>query len=252
MPRTDESAFPAHRLEELAGRALQTQGVCFTPFLTPPEAEAAGVAARKEGAAIALFGGYEDAERQMAGFAPARETLQETDFPMTALEIRWPRQSAPRHRDLLGSVMGLGVKRQCLGDIVFLEERAYLFVENAVASHIALSLTQAGRSSLKANVAESLHTLNAPVGQDRRDTVASLRLDALVASGLNLSREKAAALITSGHVKLRHIQSLRTDARVEAGDVISVRGMGRLMLTEVGAPTRKGRLPVVLTSFGIR
>ncbi len=251
MPRTGEEEFPLKRLHELALRAARTGSVCFTPFLTPPEAEAARVAARKEEAGLCLFGGYEDAERQMAGFGGAGLEPRTADFPMQTLEICWPRQSAPQHRDLLGSVMGLGIKRQCLGDIVLWEDRAYLFAESAVAPHVAANLTQAGRNALRVAVVESPGQLAAPVGREVRDTVPSLRLDALVASGLHLSREKAAALITSGHVKLRHGLTLKTDARVEPGDMISVRGMGRLQLTAVGQPTRKDRLPVTLMCFGI-
>ncbi len=250
MSRTAEEVFPLERMEELAARAERTEKACFTPFLTPVEAENARIAAKRQCAALSLFGGYEDAERQMAQFAPDEEGL--LDFPMAILEITWPRQSAPDHRALLGSVMALGVKRQCLGDIVLLEDKAYLFADQAMAQHLADSLTQAGRVNLKVQLAEEAPALQAPVGQAVHQTVASLRLDAVIASGLNMSREKAAALITSGHVKLRYMPTLRTDAKVEAGDRVSIRGMGRLQLLEVGQPTRKGRLPITLMRFGIR
>ena len=250
MPRTGEDAFPLKRLEELAGRALRMERACFSPFLTPPEAEWAGAAARKQGAVACLFGGYEDAERQMARFAASED--EAAAFPIQALEIRWPRQSPPTHRDLLGSAMGLGIKRQCLGDIVLLADRAYLFADGSVAGHLAANLSRAGRTNLRVEPAEGLPAFEESAGEEVRDTVASLRLDALVASGLNLSREKAAALILSGRVKLRHMLTLRADARVAQGDTVSIRGMGRLRLTEAGGPTRKGRLPVTITRFGIR
>ena len=121
-----------------------------------------------------------------------------------------------------------------------------------MAAHIAANLTQAGKTSLQVELLEGLPFLEAAQGVPFRDTVPSLRLDALVASGLGLSRAKAAALIEAGHVKLRHAQTLRPDARVQEGDMISVRGRGRLQLSQVGKPTRKDRLPVLLTRYGIQ
>ena len=72
----------------------------------------------------------------------------------------------------------------------------------------------------------------------------------MVASGCRLSRAKAADLINGGQVKLRHLPTLRTDAQVEPGDVISVRGFGRLQIQEIGSPTRKGRYPLQMLLFG--
>ncbi len=78
----------------------------------------------------------------------------------------------------------------------------------------------------------------------------SPRLDAVVGDGFHLSRGDAAELIEAGAVKLRHMPTLRPDARVAEGDAISVRGYGRLRVEAIGSPTRKGRLPVTLTRFG--
>ena len=197
---------------------------------------------------MTAFGGYEDAERQMAGFCA--DEIRSDQFPMNALMVSWPKQAAPAHRDLLGSVMGLGIQRHMLGDIVLLKECAYLFVQSTMAQHVADSWLSAGKTQLRVALAGELPMLECAAGTEKRDTVASLRLDALVASGFDQSRTKAADWISAGKVKLCHIQSLRSDARVECGDVISVRGMGRLQLTMVGNPTRKGRLPITLMRFG--
>ncbi len=250
MPRTDDAPFPIQRLHELAARADKTGRSVFSPFLTPPEAQEAAIAARKQGVSLSLFGGYEDAERQMAAFFC--EDAQEAPFPIKALEVTWPHQSQPSHRDLLGSVMGLGIQRQALGDIVLLEGCAYLFAQDTLAAHIAAQWSQAGRVSLQIALTDSLPELAAAAGTEHKDTVASLRLDAVLASGLHVSRTKAAEWVETGHVKLRYLPTLRSDARVDVGDVISVRGMGRLQLIAVGNPTRKDRLPITLMRFGIR
>ena len=174
----------------------------------------------------------------------------EEPFPITALELTWPHQTAPGHRDVLGSVLGLGIRRACVGDIVVLDDRAYLFLESQLAEHVALSLTSAGRVQIRARVLETWPEVEPPQGVEVRDTVSSLRLDAVVSGGFGLSRAAAADLIAAGHVKLRHLPTQRPDARVGEGDAISARGYGRLVIDQVGAPTKKGRLPLRLIRYG--
>ena len=248
MPHTGEPPIPFSRLLELAAQAERQQRCRFTPFLTPPEAELALAAAKRAHVSGALFGGFAGAERQMARFCPPL-TPEET-FPLATLLITWPHQDAPEHRDLLGGVMGLGVKRARIGDIVLLADQAYLFVETALAELVAGSLLEAGRTRLSVQMVEGMPELCAPAGEEIRFTVQTPRLDAIIADGFHLSRGNAAELIQAGVVKLRHAPMLRPDARVEAGDVISVRGYGRLRIESYGDLTRKGRLPVLLTRFG--
>lgn len=250
MAGGNEQPLPFARLLELAQNA-DRQGRCrFTPFLTPAEAELALAAGRRAGVTAELDGGYEGAERRMARFCPALETPE--PFPIATLQITWPHQDAPAHRDLLGALMGLGIRRDRTGDIVLQNGSAYVFVEVPLAGMILQSLTEAGRIRLTVTAVEAPAEPVAPEGEEERFTVQSPRLDAIVADGFHLSRGAAAELIEAGGVKLRHAPTLRPDARVEAGDAISVRGYGRLRIEAFGEPTRKGRLPVRLTRFGAR
>lgn len=250
MRGEEDAARTERRLMELAERAFRTERPVFTDFLSPAEAEWAKAAAGRQGVAVALNGGYEDAERRMACFLPAG--AEQEPFPITALELRWPRQEAPAHRDVLGSVMGLGVKRHCIGDIVLETDYGILFAQSAMAAHLCGALTSAGRVNLRLRELENIPAIDPPEGVEVRDTVSSLRLDALIAAGFGLSRARAAELVESGRAKLRHLPTERADARVQQGDAITVRGFGRLMVSEVGEPTRKGRLPVRLVRFGER
>lgn len=250
MPYGDDEALLRRRLTELAQRADRTGCPTFTEFLTPAQTPLAFWAAKEAGVAARLSGGYEDAERVIARFAPP--DCWEEPWPIRALELQWPHQSAPTHRDLLGSVMGLGIRRGLVGDIVVEAEKAYLFAEAAMAEHIASVLTAAGRVHLQVALLDELPVPTPPEGRPVRDTVSSPRLDAVVAAGFSVSRSKAAELINAGHVKLRHIPCLRTDAHVAEGDAISVRGLGRLQLCEIGQPTRKGRYPLSMLRFGER
>ena len=85
--------------------------------------------------------------------------------------------------------------------------------------------------------------------EEVRDTVSSLRLDAVAASGFSLSRGKAADLIASGRVQLNHRECVKPDHAVAQGDVLSCRGLGKCVLTEVGGPSKKGRILIVLERY---
>ena len=248
MPVSGEPPLPFSRLLEMAQQAEALSVNRFTPFLTPPECELALSAAKRAGVACALFGGYEGAERCVARFTPP--DAEPKPFPVATVEIAWPRQQAPGHRDLLGAVMALGLRRDRLGDIALTPERAYLFADAALAETIAMGLTQAGRVNLTVKVADAPGAFTPTEGETQTGTVPSPRLDAMVAEGFHLSRGAAAELISEGAVKLRHVLIQRPDARVEEGDAISVRGLGRLTVEAIGQPTRKGRLPVRLLRFG--
>ena len=247
MRGEEDQAQVMRRLDELAARTARTGLPCFTAFLSPAEALWAQASANRQRVNLTLEGGYEDAERCIACFW---EDEAPEAFPITAVRLTWPHQSAPGHRDVLGSAMGLGIKRACMGDIVLEEACGYLFAESQMAGHIADSLLSAGRIRLQTELLDTWPEMAPPKGVEARDTVASLRLDAVIAAGFHLSRTDAAELIAAGHVKLRHLPNERTDARVQEGDVISVRGHGRLVVEEVGNPTKKGRLPLRLMIYG--
>lgn len=250
MRGEEDIAQTARRLDELAVRAERVGRPCFSGFLSPPEAELAKVSGKRAGVKVRLEGGFEEAERRMACFSPSDGG--ENSFPIAALELRWPHQSAPEHRDILGSVMGLGLKRQCVGDIVVMEQWACLFAETMMAEHIAQSLTSAGRVKLQTAILDAWPRIETPQGVEIRDTVSSLRLDAVLSGGFGISRACAAELIASGRVKLCHLPSDRPDARVKQGDAISARGFGRLVIEEIGGPTKKGRLPIKMVRYGAR
>jgi len=245
--REDDQAQVMRRLDELAARASRTGLACYTDFLSPAEAQWAQASANRQRVNLTLQGGYEDAERCIGCFWDEEEP---DDFPITVLQMTWPHQSAPGHRDVLGSVMGLGMKRSCIGDIVLEKEKGYLFAERRMAPHIADSLLSAGRIRLQLDVMDALPELEPPKGVEIHDTVHSMRLDAVIAAGFNLSRTDAAELIAAGRAKLRHLPTERTDARVQEGDAISLRGYGRLVVESIGNPTKKGRLPISMTRFG--
>lgn len=242
-----EDELLIRRMRELAVRAGVRPVPQYTHFLDPAQMQAAYAAAREKGVLLQTDGGYPEAERRMAAFCPDDEPVE---FPFSCVEISWNgRFGSPGHRDLLGSVLALGFERERMGDVVLAGERAYLFAEEEVASYVASSLERAGRVSVRCRLVSGAPELPPPEGRTVRETVPSLRLDAVLAAGLDLSRAQACELIRARRVFLNHVETERTDAAVESGSLISVRGVGRIRLESVQGATRKGRLAVTIFRY---
>lgn len=242
------------RLNELAMRAGRAGRVCYTRFLEPSQEAAAKQAAARAGAGIALWGGYDDAERRVAAFFP-EEAPEYGAWPIRPLRLQWNEKFAnPGHRDLLGAVMGLGIERETTGDIAMGIYRdkpcAYLFALEEMADYIAASLESAGRASLKVSPASEEPALLPPEGETMRLTVQQERLDAVVAAACRLSRGEAQRLIAGGLVKLNHVPNLHADARLAEGDLISVRGHGRVRVVAFQGESRRGRRVVQVFRYG--
>jgi len=238
------------RLRELALRSSRRGEAAFTHFMDLNQIQLAMAAAGRERVRLILEGGYPDAERRVGAFYDT-EPPEDWQWPIQPVEISWrPQFGTPEHRDLLGALMALGFERERIGDIVLAEGKAYVFAEPDMADYIVRTLESAGRVSLKCRLAEGVPDLPPPKGKVFRDTVASLRLDAVVAAGFSVSRSDAAEQITRGKVFVNQAQQLRGDAAVNEGDLISLRGEGRLRIESVDGETKKGRIALKLFRYG--
>lgn len=251
------AATPEERL--LLSRVLDRHAQCtlrniptHTEFLSPAEQAAAQrlLAAAGVHAGFVFCGGYEGAERRMLAFLPDWcEEFDESEA-IAALRCVFREEEALTHRDFLGSLMGMQLARERVGDILVREGSADVLLDAALAPHLCESWTSAGRAALKVS-AVALHEVHAPQQKVKliRDTVATLRLDAVTAVGFSMSRAKAAELIASGRVQKNYRDALKGDAPVAQGDVISARGLGKFELSEVGGLSKKGRTGIVIRRY---
>ena len=237
------------RLRELALRASHACAPTYTRFLEPPMEIACRAAANFAGCEVAFEGGYEGAERRMAGFyAGGAEALS---FPIRRLRVDWnARYGSIGHRDILGALMGLGIERETLGDIAMLKEGALLFVHEDMADYVAANLESCGRVKVRISPCGEEVAPPEPEGTLLYRTVPSQRLDAVLAAACDLSRQKAQEMIRAELVKVDHAVETRSDARLEAGSLVSARGLGRFRVQEVAGLTRKGRVGLRLFVYG--
>jgi len=248
-----EDRLALAKVLDRAGQAQNRNIPAATDFLSPQRQAQALDLLRLAGVpeqSRILQGGYDGAERKLILFLPDWLEPEDSQSPIRCLRASYREDEKLTHRDLLGSLMGLGVVREKIGDILAAPGSADLIVLDSVAEFLERNWTSAGRAKLSVSAIEpeNLH-IPAVRRKEVRDTVSSLRLDAVAASGFRLSRGKAAALIESGKVQLNWRECVKPDRPLEAGDVVSARGFGKFELSEVGGLTRKGRLSIVLQVY---
>ena len=197
-----------------------------------------------------FYGGYEDAERVIMVNMPDYADL-ERDNPLCI--IRATKASGSReltHRDYLGSLLGLGLKREMVGDIMVRDDGADIIVLAEIADFIDMNYYKAGRTNLSVTqlpISELLlqeHKVTVVT-----DTVASLRLDSVIASAFGLSRGKSAEAITRGLVFVNNMEITKTDFQLSEGDKSTLRGKGKAVLSEVGGKSRKDRQYITIERY---
>lgn len=198
----------------------------------------------------AFYGGYEDSERVIFMALPQYITAEEA-APLTVIRASHRGGGKPlTHRDYLGALTGLGIKRELTGDILVREDGADIIVLDEIAEFIMANYAKAGRTAL--SIAQvPLWELIVPEKRPVyvKDTLASLRLDNVVASGFSLSRSKAAEAIRGCAVFVDNVEVTRPDARVAEGSKITLRGRGRILVRETGGKSRKDRIYVTFEKY---
>ena len=227
-------------------RIAQDRGVArYSGFLSDREQSLAEAALHQVGCSWAAFeGGYPEAERKLLCLEPAG-ALGEP--PLCCVLIRCAVQGAeaPAHKDYLGSLLGLGLERECVGDILpdlAAPGVAYAFVLERVAPLICGELASVGRFAARAERFDGALPAQPVRRASQTATVPSLRADAVLAAMLRCSRGQAEALVRGGRLEINHVPVTSAHAPVYEGDVFTVRGMGRFKLEVLGGKSRKDRL----------
>ena len=237
------------RAEQAAERNIPA----WTDFLSPQQQAETEDLLRLAGISETAWlrqGGYEGAERCILLFLPDWMEPETAESPLRCLRASFRPEYALTHRDILGSLMGMGIVREKVGDILVSSQSADLIVLDTVAEFLLSSWESAGRAKLTVTEIPAAH-LHIPAVrcEEVRDTVSSLRLDAVCSTGFRMSRGKAADLIAAGHVQVNWRACTKADKLLSAGDTVSARGFGKFQLAEVGGVTKKGRTAIVVRRY---
>ena len=240
------------RVIDQANQAIRTWDVVTTDFLSPPELyEAQSIFQRLTDVHLRAVGGYPQAERQRLIIARAELPLDSEANPLALLSVAGNFLfDTATHRDFLGAILGTGIVREKVGDIIVLGERgAQVIVVPDLADFLSMHLTQVRSVSVKTQpINFSELRVRAPKKKEMTTVEASMRLDALASAGFGMSRSKMAGLITAGDVRVNWKPVTQSSYTVKDGDLIAIRGKGRLEVGEVSV-TKKQRYRVALTRY---
>ena len=246
----DTDSMLRGRLCDLDRRADTRDTYAYSEFQTLAEQEL--VPAVGPASVWSLCGGFDGAERKIAVFR-GRDCLYEEEPPLCWLRI-CPKDArfaqTLGHRDYLGALLNLGIRREVLGDILTGSGEAYLVCLDSIAPFLCENLTRVAHTDVVCSPAEGPSAASAELPPVTRAVVASERADALVAAVFHLSRSEAQAYFTRELVAVngRTVTSFTGD--VPAGAVVSVRGKGRFRYEGVSGETRKGRLSAEVRVWG--
>lgn len=240
------------RIIDQADQAIRTWEPVATDFLSPPElAEAQAMFARLSDVHAIASGAYPQAERQRLLIARSELPLEAEAIGLSALSIvgNFLFDTAT-HRDFLGALLGTGVVREKVGDIIVLGERgAQAIVVPALVDFLITQLKQVRTVPVKVQpIPLSELRVREPRKKEMTTVEASMRLDAVASAGFGLSRSKMVDLINAGDVRVNWKSVTQPSYHLEAGDLVAIRGKGRLAVGEV-AITKKERYRIALTRW---
>lgn len=240
------------RVIDLAEQAIKTWSVVATDFFSPPVlAEVKSLFDKLTEIEVLTWGGYPQAERQRVGLSRPDIPLDKSQIELAALDIAGNFLFDPAtHRDFLGSILGTGIVREKVGDIIVLGERgAQVIVVPEMVDFLSTSLTQVRSVSVKTQPIELSELKIRPPKKKEMTTVeASMRLDAIASAGFGMSRSKMAEAIAAKDVRVNWKEITQSSHNIKSGDLISVRGKGRLEVGEVSV-TKKQRYRIELVRY---
>lgn len=211
----------------------------FLGFLSPSESAVADEQLSRIGARYSFFGGYNDAERTILCCMP--DWCDDPSFPITAVTFSFRNCDVLSHRDFLGALMGLGIVREAVGDILVEKGRAVVFLADEIVGYVISQCEKVGNTGVTLS-----EGFTAPLPQAGEKvlcsaTVASLRLDCVVGAICGISRNVSTEMIENGFVSINSIGSQKITRTVADGDRVTVRGKGRFEIFSVSGVTRKSR-----------
>lgn len=238
------------RFQELSYRASLRSCTVYSDFLTLDEQSV--LKETRLDSPFCLYGGYDFAERKIACFGNENDCEKTFSYDGVWVKI-YP--VSPKfaedlsHRDFLGTLMGLGIRRETLGDIILDENCGYIFCESKIAQYIVENVDRVRHTVVKCAAVDSAPESGTELPEKQMVIVASERLDAIVAAVYKLSRAQSQQLFMQKMVFVNGKMTVNSSYLPKNGEIISVRHHGRFIFCEVSGETKKSRLKVNVRIF---
>jgi RNA-binding protein YlmH len=197
---------------------------------------------------ISYIGGHEKSERKILVIQPSYMKIKEKELPITALQINYSKKySNISHSDILGTLMGSGIKREFVGDIYVYDEYAHVIVMDSIVDYLKMNINRVRNSSVTIDkISLSKIKYKESDYKDIKTTINSNRLDAIIASGFALDRKSSKKKVLNEMVKVNHRLADTPHTELSEGDLISVQGEGRILLNQIIGVSKKNRLKIII------
>ncbi len=252
-----EDKLLVSKILDRAAKSEAANSYAHSDFLDPYQRSLVRVALEHvKGLRYTFQGGYERAERAIVVFHPdfAYEDEMYDENPLRLLTIESKSREDLSHRDYLGALMALGIKREKTGDILVRkdeqEDLCHVIVLSEIAEYICYNLSRIGRAKVSASIRDTIdmEDVQSKV-KEINATVAALRLDCVASAGFGISRSKICDYIRAEKVNLNWEMNSSPTKQVKEGDIISIKGQGRVAVEDIGGNTRKDRIRILLKKF---
>ena len=250
---SDEEIFLKKRFAELADKSYKCNQYFFTDFLSLEDAALLRRTMEEERFRdFSMFGGAVGCMREIARFGNVEGIGYELSYPILTVRVKPLLQKFAdelTHRDFLGALMNLGIKREKIGDIIIRNNEGYIFVIDTIADYVVENLTKIKHTNVSAAIVD---VMDAEISYDKKSSevlVPSLRIDAIIAKKCNLSRSKVLDIMREKKVFLGGRVMENSSYMVKEGDVITVRGYGKMIFKSISGETKKGKIYVTIEEF---
>lgn len=244
----DERIFLAH-VEDMLSMCERDYSPKYSEFLDERRAMLAKALLDGRGYSFyRFFGGYEGAVRTVLCVYPEYYVPEDGDFPFKTVKFSFRAQDKPTHSQFLGTIMSLQIKRGMVGDIVISEGSASVLVCNEGLDDV-LSLSKIGRTGVKTEITGFDSISRQDSFDELSRSVSALRLDCVVSAATDLSRDKTSALIRSEGIEVNYSRVFSPSHTLSEGDVFSVRGKGKFILSDIGGRSRRDRIFITLKKY---
>lgn len=226
---------------------LKNYDVKSTDFLNPYEVKnAISILNYNSDIKYTIDGGYENAERSMIFIYPFYMEYEDIKDNLRFIQVEGNfKFKSISHKDYLGALMSLGIKREKVGDIIIHDNFCQIIVSSDICDFIIMNLNKVSKNNVL--VHEISRCEITPTTLNYKDisfTVSSERLDCIISGLYNISRQESAKYINAERVQVNYEKITSPSKEIQNDSLISVRGKGRAKIVEVGDITKKGRIKV--------
>ena len=235
------------KTDDLIACVIRGRPLAFTSFLKPEEQKAVCDRITSSSLKFDVYSGYDGAERNMICIYDDVKP-EETAFPMSSLSFTLSDWETITHRDVLGALMSLGLKREFIGDIIFFDGKCVFFTDRKITEYVIGNFFSVKHHSISVN--EYNEEIDFSPAYEIKDIiVSSMRVDCIVSELCSVSRTVAAQLTVGGFIFINGAECNKKDRSVSEGDIISIRKKGKYRVDSNCGATKKGRIKLKVLKY---